>query len=126
MSKGNYHAQCPNQASRVSDAGTLFPRLSMSPLSSAPLFQISPSAQDLTADLNAFYAKVDGPKKEPVSDITKSLFVVLSDNGRLNETNSVIQGFNELIAKHGRAAGDGDLSCAAAKDSTPRLEIVLK
>ena len=62
----------------------------MSPLSSTPLFQISPSAQDLAAGLNAFYAKVDGPKKEPVSDITKSLFVVLSDNGRLNETNSVI------------------------------------
>ena len=98
----------------------------MSPLSSTPLFQISPSAQDLTAGLNAFYAKVDGPKKEPVSDVTKSLFVVLSDNGRLNETNSIIQDFNELVAKHERAAGDGDLSCTAAKDSTPRLETVLK
>ena len=76
--------------------------------------------------LNTFYAKVDGPKKEPVSHVTKSLFVVLSDNGRLNETNSVIQGFNELVTKHGRAAGDRDLSCTAAKDSTPRLETILK
>ena len=98
----------------------------MSPLSSTPLFQISPSAQDLTAGLNAFYAKVDGPKKEPVSNVTKSLFVVLLDNDRLNETNSIIQGFNKLVAKHGRATDDGDLSRTAAKDSTSRLETILK
>ncbi|KAI0733218.1 OSCP, subunit 5 of the stator stalk of mitochondrial F1F0 ATP synthase [Fomitopsis betulina] len=58
------------------------------------------SQKDRFAGLNALYAVAEGPKKEPVSEITKNLFVVLSQNGRLAEAQGVIEGFNELVSQH--------------------------
>jgi len=85
------------------------------------------SARDRATGLAALYAKAQGPKKEPVSDITKNLFALLSENGRLAETQSVIEGFNELVSKH-----KGELKVVISS-ATPlptatlsRLETVLK
>ena len=85
------------------------------------------SAKDRASGLAALYAKAEGPKKEPVSEITKNLFALLSDNGRLGETQSVIEGFNELASKH-----KGELKVVISS-ATPlptttlsRLETVLK
>ncbi|ELU40920.1 ATP synthase subunit 5 [Rhizoctonia solani AG-1 IA] len=59
------------------------------------------SASDRKSGLDAIYAAA-APKgsKEPVTPITKNLFEVLSENGRLGETNDVISSFNELVSKH--------------------------
>ncbi|KAH0827794.1 ATP synthase delta subunit-domain-containing protein [Lanmaoa asiatica] len=74
------------------------------------------SAKDRATGLAALYAKAEGPKKESVSDVTKNLFAVLSENGRLGETQGVIEGFNELVAKY-----KGEL-----EDASTRLESILK
>jgi F-type H+-transporting ATPase subunit O len=58
------------------------------------------SAQDRKAGLDALYATAGGPKKEAVSDVTKNLFGLLADNGRLQETPGIIEGFNDLVAAH--------------------------
>ena len=85
------------------------------------------SAKDRASGLTALYAKAEGPKKEPVSEITRNLFNLLSENGRLGETQSVIEGFNELVSKH-----KGELKVVVSS-ATPlpaatlsRLETVLK
>ena len=85
------------------------------------------SARDRASGFAALYAKAEGPRKEPVSEITKNLFALLSENGRLAETQSVIEGFNELVSKH-----KGELKVVISS-ATPlptatlsRLETVLK
>jgi F-type H+-transporting ATPase subunit O len=87
------------------------------------------SEKDRSSGLSALYAKVEGTgaKKEPVSDITKNLFSLLSENGRLAETQGVIEGFEELVAKH-----KGELTVVVTS-ATPlpaptlsRLETALK
>ena len=85
------------------------------------------SAKDRATGLAALYAKAQGPKKEPVSEITKNLFSLLSENGRLGETQSVIEGFNELVSKH-----KGELKVVISSAiplptaTLSRLETVLK
>ncbi|KAG1804010.1 OSCP, subunit 5 of the stator stalk of mitochondrial F1F0 ATP synthase [Suillus variegatus] len=69
------------------------------------------SAKDRSAGLAVIYSRAEGSKKEPVSDITKNLFGVLSENGRLGETQGVIEGFNELgfvlpVGNHPQAVSD--------------------
>ena len=63
----------------------------------------------------------------PLSEITKSLFSVLSENGRLNETEGVIEGFQELVAKY---KGELDVVVTSAeplsKDVLASLEKTLK
>jgi len=62
-----------------------------------------------------------------VSDITKNLLSVLSENGRLGETQAVIEGLNELVAKY-----KGELTVVVTsatplpKDVLTRLETTLK
>ncbi|KAJ3576785.1 hypothetical protein NP233_g209 [Leucocoprinus birnbaumii] len=61
------------------------------------------SSKDRAAGLASLYSKIEAAgtgKKEPVSEITKNLFAILSENGRLTETAEVIEGFNELLAEH--------------------------
>lgn len=86
------------------------------------------SAADRKNGLEAIFATA-APKgsKEPVSPITRNLFEVLSENGRLGETNGVIETFNELLSKH-----KGELEVVVTS-STPlekgllsRLESTLK
>jgi len=87
------------------------------------------SVKDKKAGLPALYARAEGTgtKKESVSDITKNLFVLLSENGRLGETAGVIEGFNELVAKH---RGELNVTVTSAvpltKDVLTRLEATLK
>ncbi|KAI0829723.1 OSCP, subunit 5 of the stator stalk of mitochondrial F1F0 ATP synthase [Trametes gibbosa] len=81
------------------------------------------SARDHQAGLAALYAAAG---KEP-SDITKNLFVVLSDNGRLVETEGVIEGFNELVSDY---KGELSVTITSAtplpKDVQTKLESLLK
>ena len=82
------------------------------------------STKDRAAGLPKIYAAAG---KEPVSDITKNLFVVLSENGRLVETEGVIEGFNELVASH---KGELNVTITSAaplpRDVQTRLETLLK
>ena len=87
------------------------------------------SVNDRHAGLPALYARAEGTgaKKETVSDVTKNLFILLSENGRLGETAGVIEGFNELVAKH---KGELNVTVTSAvpltKDVLTRLETTLK
>ena len=82
------------------------------------------STKDRAAGLPQLYAAAG---KEPVSEITKNLFVVLSENGRLVETEGVIEGFNELVASH---KGELNVTITSAaplpRDVQTRLETLLK
>ncbi|KAF8584825.1 ATP synthase subunit 5 [Ramaria rubella] len=85
------------------------------------------SSNDRSAGLEALFVTAEGPKKEPVSDITKNLFQVLSDNGRLGETQGVIEGFNELVSKY---KGEVEVLVTSAspldRSTLTRLESSLK
>lgn len=85
------------------------------------------SAKDRSSGLAVVYARAESAKKEPVSDITKNLFAVLSDNGRLGETQGVIEGFNELVAKYkGELEVVVTSAAPLARDVSSRLESILK
>ncbi|KAF9227430.1 OSCP, subunit 5 of the stator stalk of mitochondrial F1F0 ATP synthase [Gyrodon lividus] len=87
------------------------------------------SAKERAAGLATVYAKAEsvGARREPLSDITKNLFAVLSENGRLGETQGVIEGFNELVAKY---KGELEVVVTSAtplpKDAAAKLEAILK
>lgn len=87
------------------------------------------SSNERAAGLQTLFGKLEGTgaKKEPLSDITKNLFSVLSENGRLAETVEVIQGFKELLAEY---KGELTVTVTSAsplpKDVLTRLEGTLK
>lgn len=87
------------------------------------------SVKDRNAGLPVLFARAEGSgaKKESVSDITKNLFGLLSENGRLGETVGVIEGFNELVAKR---KGELNVTVTSAaplsRDILSRLEVILK
>lgn len=87
------------------------------------------SSKDRASGLAVVFARAESSsvKKESISDITKNLFAVLSDNGRLTETHGVIEGFNELVAKY---KGELEVVVTSAaplpRDVSLRLETVLK
>lgn len=87
------------------------------------------SMKDRIAGLSVLYAAAEGTgaKKEPVSEITKNIFVVLSENGRLAEMQGVIDGFNELVAGY---KGELTVTITSAaplpRDVQTRLETALK
>ncbi|KIJ61353.1 hypothetical protein HYDPIDRAFT_159713 [Hydnomerulius pinastri MD-312] len=87
------------------------------------------SANDRATGLATVFSKAEGAgaKKEPVSDITKNLFAVLSENGRLGEAPGVIEGFNELVSKY-RGELEVVVTSAAPlpKDASAKLEAILK
>lgn len=86
------------------------------------------SAADRKSGLEAVY-NAASPKgsKEPVSPITRNLFEVLSENGRLGETADVIASFNELVSKH---KGELEVVVTSAlpleKNVLSKLETTLK
>ncbi|KDR75067.1 hypothetical protein GALMADRAFT_140617 [Galerina marginata CBS 339.88] len=87
------------------------------------------SLQERTKGLQSLFAKIEGtgPKKEPLSDVTKNLFGVLSENGRLGEAEEVIVGFNELIAQYkGELTVTVTSAAPLPKDVLTRLETSLK
>lgn len=82
------------------------------------------STKDRQNGLEALFAKIGGAK---ASDITKNLFTVLAENGRLVETPDVVTGFSELVAKY---KGELEVVVTSAKplekDVLGRLEKALK
>ncbi|KAJ6586813.1 OSCP, subunit 5 of the stator stalk of mitochondrial F1F0 ATP synthase [Mycena vulgaris] len=87
------------------------------------------SANDRKAGLTTLYSRLEAaaPKKEPVSEITKNLLGVLSENGRLGETQGVIEGFNELVEKYrGELTVVVTSAAPLPKDVLSRLETALK
>ncbi|KAE9401560.1 ATP synthase subunit 5 [Gymnopus androsaceus JB14] len=87
------------------------------------------SARDRAAGLASVFKTIEGAgsKKEPVSDITKNLLTVLSDNGRLAEVNGVVEGFNELVSQYNGELNVTVTSAAPlSKDILSRLESSLK
>lgn len=83
------------------------------------------SVIDRQSGLAALYTAAG--KKEPISDITKNLFSVLADNGRLREVDGVIEGFNELVAKYkGELTVTVTSAAPLPRDVQTRLESTLK
>ncbi|KAF9050035.1 OSCP/delta subunit of ATPase [Panaeolus papilionaceus] len=87
------------------------------------------SLSDRSKGLQTLFTKLEGSgaKKAAYSDITKNLFTVLSENGRLSETPGVIEDFNELFAQY---KGELTVTVTSAspleKNVLTRLETTLK
>jgi F-type H+-transporting ATPase subunit O len=87
------------------------------------------SLAERTSRLDGIFSKLEGSgaKKEATSDVTRNLLKVLSENGRLNETEGVIEGFNELYSAY---RGELTVTVTSAtplpKDILTRLENTLK
>ncbi|KIK09752.1 hypothetical protein K443DRAFT_671073 [Laccaria amethystina LaAM-08-1] len=87
------------------------------------------SLQERKKGLESLFSKLEGtgPKKEQVSEITKNLLSVLSENGRLGETQAVIEGFNELVSQYkGELTVTVTSATPLTKDVLTRLETTLK
>ncbi|GAA5826391.1 hypothetical protein JCM11251_002347 [Rhodosporidiobolus azoricus] len=82
------------------------------------------SNADKTSGINALLSK-SSPKG--ASDLTKNLFAVLAENGRLYETEKVIENFLEIMSAH---RGEVKVIITSAqpleKDILSRLETALK
>ncbi|TNY21886.1 OSCP/delta subunit of ATPase [Rhodotorula diobovata] len=82
------------------------------------------SSQDRTAGIDALL-KAASPKG--ASDLTRNLFAVLSENGRLYETDKVVEGFLEIMSAH---RGEVKVVVTSAvpldKDLQKRIEDSLK
>ena len=86
------------------------------------------SASDRATGLAALFKQVESAApKRTLSDVTKNLFAILSENGRLVETEGVIEGFNELVAEY---KGELTVTITSAtplpRDVQSRLESSLK
>lgn len=87
------------------------------------------SLQERKKALQTLFTKLEGTgaKKEQVSDVTKNLLNVLAENGRLAETEGVIEAFNESVAQY---KGELTVTITSAsplpKDVLTRLESTLK
>ncbi|KJA27836.1 hypothetical protein HYPSUDRAFT_130705 [Hypholoma sublateritium FD-334 SS-4] len=87
------------------------------------------SLGDRTKGLAGIFAKLEGTgaKKDTYSDVTKNLLTVLSENGRLGETEGVIEGFNELFSQYkGEVTFTVTSAAPLPKDVLTRLETTLK
>ncbi|KAF9484417.1 F1 complex, OSCP/delta subunit of ATPase [Pholiota conissans] len=84
------------------------------------------SLAERTKRLQAIFAKLE-TGKETYSDVTKNLLTVLSENGRLGETEGVIEGFNELVSQYkGEVTFTVTSATPLPKDTLTRLEKTLK
>lgn len=87
------------------------------------------SSKERTTGLASLFTKIESTsaKKEPMSDISKNLLSVLSENGRLGETSGVIEGFNDLVSQY---RGELNVVVTSAsplpRDILARLEASLK
>ncbi|KAG6329083.1 hypothetical protein ID866_10005 [Astraeus odoratus] len=122
--------QSPQVLTKVqSELNTIFKGINEVPHLKAFITNPTLSAKERATGLTAVFARAEGsvPKKESISDITKNLFVVLAENGRLAEVPGVIEGFNELVAKH---RGELEVLVTSAvplpKDVATKLEVALK
>jgi len=87
------------------------------------------SSKERANGLQKLFVKLEGTgaKKEPVSEITKNLLMILSENGRLPETQEVIEEFRVLLAQY---KGELTVTVTSAapldKATLTRLEGTLK
>jgi len=119
-------AASPQTLTKVqTELHTISTTIKATPTLSAFISNPALSSSDRAAGIQALVAEVS--KKGPVSDITKNLFTVLSENGRLAETQAIIDGFSELVSKY---KGELDVvvtsSAPLPKDVLTRLETALK
>lgn len=123
-------AKSPQVLTQVqSELNTLSTSIKDTPELNAFVHNPTLSANDRTSALASIFSKMEGSgsKKTAVSDVTKNLFGVLSENGRLGEVQGVIEGFNELYAKY-----KGELTVVITsasplpKDVLTKLESTLK
>ena len=87
------------------------------------------SLQERNKGLQELFVKLEGTggKKDVISDVTKNLFSVLSENGRLGEVENVIEDFGELVAQHkGELTVTVTSATPLGKDILSRLETTLK
>ena len=120
-------AKSPQVLNKVqTDLSTIQTSVKNIPEINAFIYNPTLSAKDRSAGLAQLYSRVEA-KKEPLSSITKNLFAVLSENGRLGEIVGVIEGFNELVAKY---KGELNVVVTSAvpltQDVLSRLESTLK
>jgi len=123
-------AKSPATLNKVqTELTTISTSIKENPDATSFIFNPTLSANERKSGLRSLFSKLEGtgPKKEPVSDITKNLLAVLSENGRLGETQGVIDGFNDLVAKY-----KGELTVVVTsasplpRDILTRLESTLK
>ena len=86
------------------------------------------SLEERNKGLQEMFAKLEGlGKKVKISDVTKNLFSVLSENGRLGEVEGVIEDFSELVAQHkGELTVTVTSATPLGRDILSRLETTLK
>ncbi|KAG6862202.1 hypothetical protein C0995_002132 [Termitomyces sp. Mi166 len=122
--------QSPQTLNKVyADLDLVNKTIATQPKVSAFLNNPTLSASERTSALSKFFVQLDSAasKKDPISEITKNLFSVLSENGRLAEAPGVIEGFNELVAQYrGEVEIVVTTATPLAKDSLTRLETALK
>lgn len=132
-SKATYNAALKKSPATLSKVQTELSNLSNAikskPEIAAFVHNPTLSSKDRIACLATLFSSLEGSgaKKEPVSDITKNLLTVLSDNGRLRDAEDVIEGFNELVAQYkGELTVFVTSATPLPKDILTRLETTLK
>ncbi|KAG8832265.1 ATP synthase F0 subcomplex subunit OSCP atp5 [Serendipita sp. 399] len=120
--------QSPAALNKVDqDLNAISKAISSTPSLSAFIHNPTISAKDRTKALDALYAAAEGATKTQISTPTKNLFSVLSENGRLVETEGVIESFRVLISEY---RGEANVVVTSAtplpKDIMTRLENSLK
>ncbi|KAF8647051.1 hypothetical protein AX16_006888 [Volvariella volvacea WC 439] len=132
-SKAVYGAALSKSPQALTQVHTELASISKSIKSNSPAsaFIANPtlSSTERSAGLATLISSLEGtgPKKVPFSEITKNLLDVLSQNGRLGETEGVIEGFNELVAKYkGELTVTVTSAAPLPKDVLTRLETTLK
>lgn len=109
-----------------SDLTTLTTTINNSPELKSFIANPTLSASDRATGLQALFKQAESNKK-PLSELTKNLFAVLSENGRLQEAEGVIEGFTELVSQH---KGELTVTITSAgplpRDAQSRLEATLK
>ncbi|THU87705.1 F1 complex, OSCP/delta subunit of ATPase [Dendrothele bispora CBS 962.96] len=123
-------AKSPQTLTKVhSELATFADTIKQNPDINAFVHNPTLSAKDRTTGLGSLFSTIEGSgsKKEALSDVTKNLLTVLSENGRLGEAEGVIEGFNELVAQY---RGELNVTVTSAaplpKDVLTRLESTLK
>jgi F-type H+-transporting ATPase subunit O len=85
------------------------------------------SLQERNKGLQELFVKLEGQRKDTISDVTKNLFGVLSENGRLGEIEGVIEDFSELVSQHkGELTVTVTSAAPLGRDILTRLETTLK
>lgn len=123
-------AQSPQTLTKVAgELNTISTTIKNTPDLTAFITNPTISAKDRAAGLQGLFVTTEGTgaKKTPLSDVTKNLLLVLSENGRLGETGGVIEAFQELVSKY---KGELEVVVTSAaplqRDIMTRLESSLK